>query len=98
MCGEGVGGHGARGQAAKQRQTHACHQLHGTLPPPTALAAPHCRKAKQGLLTEGLEALQKKVKKGKGVTKTIIDERQGRVRGLVSRSCAGACSNLLDTG
>jgi hypothetical protein len=37
------------------------------------------RKAKQALLGEGIEAVQKKIKKGKGITKTIIDERQERV-------------------
>jgi hypothetical protein len=45
---------------------------------------PAYRKAKQALLGEGIEAVQKKIKKGKGVTKTIIDERQERVGGILA--------------
>ena len=30
-------------------------------------------------MTEGIEALQKKVKKGKGVTKLLVEERLNRV-------------------
>ena len=44
------------------------------------------RKAKQTLLGEGVEALQRKIKKGKGINKAIIEERQLRVR-----ACAGCC-------
>jgi hypothetical protein len=32
------------------------------------------------LLTEAVEALQKKIKKGKGVNKQVIAERQEKVR------------------
>jgi hypothetical protein len=37
------------------------------------------RKSKQWLLSEGIAGLQKKVKKGRGVTKVLIEERQRRV-------------------
>lgn len=43
------------------------------------------RKAKQALLTEGVEGLQKKVKKGKGVTKVLVEERQRRVKALIDK-------------
>lgn len=46
---------------------------------PSCAAPAARRKAKQSLLTDGVEMLNKKVKKGKGVNKTIIDERQARV-------------------
>ncbi|MEW5320392.1 MAG: hypothetical protein WDW38_011467 [Sanguina aurantia] len=36
------------------------------------------RRAKTVLLTEGIQALQKKVKKGKGVTKVVIEDRQNK--------------------
>jgi hypothetical protein len=39
------------------------------------------RKTKQQLLTEGIDGLQKKLKKGKGVTKVLVEERQRRVSG-----------------
>lgn len=38
-----------------------------------------CRRAKQVLLTEAIEALRKKVKKGKGVSKEVIAERNEKV-------------------
>jgi hypothetical protein len=38
-----------------------------------------CRKAKQSMLTDGIQGLQKLKKKGKGVTKTIIEEREKQV-------------------
>lgn len=47
------------------------------------------RKSKQWLLADGLAGLQKKVKKGRGVTKELIEERQRRV-GLPA-----ACARLL---
>lgn len=42
-----------------------------------------CRKAKQSMLTEGIQGLQKLKKKGKGVNKTIIEEREKQVWHLV---------------
>ncbi|GBF90690.1 hypothetical protein Rsub_02990 [Raphidocelis subcapitata] len=42
-------------------------------------------KAKQQLLTEGIEGLQKKLKKGKGVTKVLVEERQRRVKALIDK-------------
>ncbi len=41
----------------------------------------HDRKAKQSLLTEGVQALQKLKKKGKGVNKAVIEEREQKVSG-----------------
>ncbi len=38
-----------------------------------------CRKAKQSLLTDGIQGLQKLKKKGKGVNKAVIDEREKQV-------------------
>lgn len=38
-----------------------------------------CRKAKQSLLTDGVQGLQKLKKKSKGVTKAIIEEREKQV-------------------
>ena len=47
------------------------------IPPSTC---PGChRKAKQSLLSDGIAGLQKKVKKGRGVSKELIEERQRRV-------------------
>ncbi|KAI8464827.1 MAG: Qc-snare protein, SYP7-family [Monoraphidium minutum] len=43
------------------------------------------RKAKQALLTDGIEGLQKKVKKGKGVTKVLVEERQRRVKTVIDK-------------
>lgn len=48
------------------------------------------RKAKQLLLTDGVEGLQKKVKKGKGVTKVLVEERQRRVSRLLARATHAA--------
>lgn len=45
-----------------------------------------CRRAKNILLSEAIEALQKKVKKGKGVNKTVIADRQEKV-GRVVEHC-----------
>lgn len=39
------------------------------------------RRAKNALLTEAIGELDKKVKKGRGVTKQIIADRQEKVRG-----------------
>lgn len=39
----------------------------------------HCRKAKQSLLTDGIQALQMQKKKGKGVNKAVIEEREKQV-------------------
>ncbi len=44
-----------------------------------------CRRAKNVLLTEAIEAVRKKVKKGKGVTKQLQQERQQKVRWLSHR-------------
>lgn len=41
------------------------------------------RRAKQVLLTEAIEELQRKVKKGKGINKEIIKDRQSKVRTLM---------------
>lgn len=41
------------------------------------------RKAKATLLTSGVEGLQKKLKKGKNVTKTLVEERQERLKKLI---------------
>lgn len=38
------------------------------------------RRAKNVLLTEAIQGLEKKLKKGKGVNKAIIAERQSKVR------------------
>lgn len=38
------------------------------------------RRAKQVLLTDAVEALQKKVKKGKGVSKELMRERNAKVK------------------
>ena len=38
------------------------------------------RRAKNVLLTDGIQALEKKVKKGKGLNKHIIADRQEKVR------------------
>lgn len=43
------------------------------------------RKAKNELLTQGIEALQKKVKKGKGVNKEIVEARNEKVRELIEK-------------
>jgi hypothetical protein len=45
-------------------------------------AGPSCRKAKQWMLTDGVQGLQKLKKKGKGVTKAIIEEREKQVGAL----------------
>lgn len=37
------------------------------------------RRAKNVLLTEAISSLEKKVKKGKGVNKAIIEDRQNKV-------------------
>lgn len=53
-----------------------------------AIVAAHnaeVRKAKQALLTEGIEGLQKRLKKGKGVTKVLVEERQRRVKALIEK-------------
>jgi hypothetical protein len=39
-----------------------------------------CRKAKQSMLTDGVQGLQKLKKKGKGVTKAIIEDRDKQAR------------------
>jgi hypothetical protein len=61
-------------------------------------AAGSCRKAKQALLTEGVQGLQKLKKKGKGVTKAIIEERDkqvwGWVRGALPRPARVPCLQL----
>jgi hypothetical protein len=44
------------------------------------------RKSKQLLLTEGIARLQKQLKKGKGVNKVIIEERQRQVGVQAARS------------
>jgi len=41
------------------------------------------RKAKAAMLTTGVEGLQKKLKKGKNVTKTIVEARQERLKKLI---------------
>lgn len=46
-------------------------------------------KAKQQLLTEGIEGLQKRLKKGKGVTKVLVEERQRQVRRLSNEGSGG---------
>jgi hypothetical protein len=38
-----------------------------------------CRRAKNVLLTAAVEALQKKIKKGKGVNKSVIAQRETKV-------------------
>mmetsp|Transcript_19103 Transcript_19103/g.32789 ORF Transcript_19103/g.32789 Transcript_19103/m.32789 type:complete len:278 (-) Transcript_19103:432-1265(-) len=43
------------------------------------------RRAKQVLLTEAIEALQKKVKKGKGVTKQTIAERENKIKDITDK-------------
>jgi hypothetical protein len=43
------------------------------------------RRAKQRLLAEGVPALNRKLKKGKGVTPEIVEERQRRVKLLIER-------------
>jgi hypothetical protein len=43
------------------------------------------RRAKQRLLDEGVPALNRKLKRGKGVTPEIVEERQRRVKGLIER-------------
>lgn len=43
------------------------------------------RRAKQALLTDGVEALQKKLKKGRGVTKALVEERQRRVKEIIDK-------------
>ncbi|KIZ06618.1 Syntaxin-72 [Monoraphidium neglectum] len=43
------------------------------------------RKSKQTLLTDGIDGLQKKVKRGKGVTKVLVEERQRRVKALIDK-------------
>jgi len=37
------------------------------------------------MLTEGIDGLQRKVKKGKGLNKLLIDERQRRVKLLIDK-------------
>lgn len=64
--------------------------------PAAPLRAPGShRKAKQQLLTEGVEGLQKRVKKGKGVTKVLVEERQ---RQVVGGPGAGAVASAADGG
>lgn len=43
------------------------------------------RRAKQVLLTEAVDALQKKVRKGKGVNKAIIAERQEKIKYIIDK-------------
>ncbi|KXZ42121.1 SYP71 protein [Gonium pectorale] len=43
------------------------------------------RRAKNVLLTEAIQALEKKVKKGKGVNKQIIADRQAKIKDLIER-------------
>lgn len=43
------------------------------------------RRAKNVLLTEAIQGLEKKTKKGKGVNKTIIAERQAKIKELIDR-------------
>ncbi|KAF8054757.1 SYP71 [Scenedesmus sp. PABB004] len=43
------------------------------------------RKAKQLLLTDGVQALQKLKKKGKGVNKLVIEEREKKVQQLIEK-------------
>lgn len=43
------------------------------------------RRAKQVLLTEAVDALHKKVKKGKGVNKQIIAERQEKIKEIIEK-------------
>ncbi|PNH07677.1 Syntaxin-71 [Tetrabaena socialis] len=43
------------------------------------------RRAKNVLLTDALQSLEKKVKKGKGVNKQIIADRQGQIKDLIER-------------
>lgn len=50
------------------------------------------RRAKNVLLTEAVASLEKKVKKGKGLNKQIIDDRQERVREREWRMLA--CANM----
>lgn len=47
-----------------------------------------CRKAKQSLLTDGIQALQKQKKKGKKVNKAVVEERDKQVWRLTC-SCSG---------
>ncbi|KAG2431672.1 hypothetical protein HYH02_013249 [Chlamydomonas schloesseri] len=43
------------------------------------------RRAKNVLLTDGIQALEKKVKKGKGVNKQIIADRQQKIKDLIEK-------------
>ncbi|GFR50199.1 hypothetical protein Agub_g12367 [Astrephomene gubernaculifera] len=43
------------------------------------------RRAKNVLLTEAVQALEKKVKKGRGVNKQIIADRQSKIKELIER-------------
>ncbi|GIL90987.1 hypothetical protein Vretimale_17065 [Volvox reticuliferus] len=43
------------------------------------------RRAKNVLLTEAVTALEKKVKKGKGISKQIIADRQDKIKDLIER-------------
>ncbi|KAG2483270.1 hypothetical protein HYH03_017868 [Edaphochlamys debaryana] len=43
------------------------------------------RRAKNVLLTEAVQALEKKLKKGKGVSKTIIADRQEKIKAVIER-------------
>ncbi|GLI67924.1 hypothetical protein VaNZ11_012251 [Volvox africanus] len=43
------------------------------------------RRAKTVLLTEAITALEKKVKKGKGVSKQVIADRQEKIKDLIER-------------
>lgn len=53
-----------------------------------------CRKAKQSMLTEGIQGLQKLKKKGKGVTKAIIEEREKQVKEQGSQQKRPAVADL----
>jgi hypothetical protein len=51
-----------------------------------------CRKAKQSLLTDGIQALQKQKKKGKKVNKAVIEERDKQVWQLICSSGSSYCA------
>lgn len=57
-----------------------------------------CRKAKQSMLTDGVQGLQKLKKKGKGVTKAIIEEREKQVHRPHQPAPAAAAAAPSTTG
>jgi len=49
-----------------------------------------CRKAKAAMLNEGIQSILKLKKKGKSVTKAIIEEREKMVRNEIAAACSVA--------